>query len=676
MFVETAARSRTAGAVLAVSSCLRFLSALARLDGAAWAAIAAARQANGSRQSSALEELARISSSEGAAAIRLASIRAADENVPQNIIEAASLAAQAVLYRDSVSPATFTELYRPFKQAIPTRILDTASPAYFTKLTFRAGPVPTAPSLELAPGPVLLIVGPNNSGKSQCLREIEGWCVNGTEPPLVLSKLEFQFPVSIEEAIDLLEPLVTVPQQNQAGAPQYLMVAYHTPTGGPATRQVGVNQIRSALITPSGSDRLSLLTSHTLRLDGRTRFNLCNPTTGGDLLVQPPQNHLWSLFANQTALSDVDSMVHRAFSRHLVIDPSMLGQFRIRLSDQPQTAAETGWTPKAMEFYRQARPITEFGDGVQAFVGLVAAVMSLLQRVLLVDEPEAFLHPPLARMLGANLARTMRRRGGTLVVSTHSAEFVMGCIETSTEVSVVRLEYSGGIATARALPSTELAGMMRNPLVRSTQALQGLFHRSVVISESDGDRTFYAEINRRLTDAGRGLDDSLFINARGWTSIGQMVGPLRKLGIPAACVIDFDAIARPGAEWNTLFRAMNLSQRELDALRIERAAVEKVVRANPKSLELGLRSLRGHDRQIVLQLITDLADLGVFIVPNGALESWLRYLGVQGQKDAWVARMLDRLQADDVKPRAADVWSFMGGIASWTNNPSRLGMGS
>jgi hypothetical protein len=315
-FLEASVRARAAGTSLETAACLRFLGAISRLTPGSWAEIDQARKSLGVMSSKAKEELRRLSSAEGSMAAQLASVRAADEQASAELAEAAGLAAQAVLYRGELSPSAFAELYRPFKTTVPDREINATSPAYFTRLSFRAGSAPGSPALDLEPGPVVLIVGPNNSGKSQCLREIEQWCMGGSEPSKVLAAMEFRLPTSFEDAIDLLEPFATIPQQGQQGAPLFLMASHHTPTTGGATRQIGTNQIRAAVIAPASVDRVSLLGSHTLRLDGRTRFNLCNPTQGGDLLVQPPQNHLWSLFANGSALRDVDAMVSSAFDRH------------------------------------------------------------------------------------------------------------------------------------------------------------------------------------------------------------------------------------------------------------------------------------------------------------------------------------------------------------------------
>ncbi len=92
----------------------------------------------------------------------------------------------------------------------------------------------------------------------------------------------------------------------------------------------------------------------------------------------------------------------------------------------------------------------------------------------------------------------------------------MGCLETVQDTSVVRLTYEEGAATARALAAMEVGRMARDPLLRSTNVLSALFHRAAVVCESDTDRAFYNEMNRRLVTRDRGIRDALFLNAQNW----------------------------------------------------------------------------------------------------------------------------------------------------------------
>ena len=72
----------------------------------------------------------------------------------------------------------------------------------------------------------------------------------------------------------------------------------------------------------------------------------------------------------------------------------------------------------------------------------MAAILSADHRVMLIDEPEAFLHPVLARKLGVKLTELASERDANVLASTHSADFLMGCVESG-NVKVVRLTYSG-----------------------------------------------------------------------------------------------------------------------------------------------------------------------------------------------------------------------------------------
>ena len=111
-------------------------------------------------------------------------------------------------------------------------------------------------------------------------------------------------------------------------------------------------------------------------------------------------------------------------------------------------------------------------------------------QILLMDEPEAFLHPALAFNMGFEIARSLSKTSKRMIVSTHSAQFLMGCIQSGIEMNVVRLTYRGGVPTARLLPSVELKRLMRNPLLRSTGIVSALFYENAVVTEGDADRAF------------------------------------------------------------------------------------------------------------------------------------------------------------------------------------------
>src|SRR5207248_10030214 len=111
-------------------------------------------------------------------------------------------------------------------------------------------------------------------------------------------------------------------------------------------------------------------------------------------------------------------------------------------------------------------------------------------------------------------------------------------------VNIIRLTYRGGVATARVLRNDDLLKLMRNPLLRSTGVLNGLFYEFVVVTESDSDRAFYQEINERLLrfNPELGIPNCLFLNAQNKQTVRSIIRPLRELGIPAAGIVDIDVL--------------------------------------------------------------------------------------------------------------------------------------
>jgi ABC-type multidrug transport system ATPase subunit len=117
-------------------------------------------------------------------------------------------------------------------------------------------------------------------------------------------------------------------------------------------------------------------------------------------------------------------MTKEAFGTYLVIDPTGGGQLQIAMSsDLPETVdEERSLSEKAIRFFSNATPIAEMSDGVKAYSGILAAVLSTDLKLILIDEPDAFLHPPLARRLGSTLTTLASERDGNVLASTHDSK--------------------------------------------------------------------------------------------------------------------------------------------------------------------------------------------------------------------------------------------------------------
>lgn len=561
-------------------------------------------------------------------------------------------------------------------------------PLKLTSLRFKRGPGPNSPPLEITPGDLTIVVGPNNSGKSTALREIEGWAKAQSRetpgPMKVLSAARYQMPRDQAEALALVEPLDCSTSANNEGGT--VQLSWHQLVGrDPQSITFRKEELAGCIqAEQEGQIRHYILGPLTVRLDGRTRFSLVEPQERDNLLDTRPRSSLWSLYVDDAARKKVQEIIKDAFGYYLVVDNSS-PQFRIKFGKTSLAPdLQRSLSDEALSYFRQAAPIEEFGDGVQAFTGLVAGLASLPHRLILLDEPEAYLHPTLAKRLGSHLVKLARERKGNVIASTHSAEFLMGCLENSDSISLVRLTYNGSVATAASLPATEVKAMMRSPLLRSASTLRALFYSAVVVTEADSDRAFYSEINNRLQAIGKGFADALFLNAQNFQTIERIVKPLRAIGIPTIAVMDFDAIDRDN-EWRKIYESLYLAPAERDSLESLRAAAKAILAGITQGREYwklhGVNSTSDASKKSILQsLVTDLRKYGLFLVPCGQLESWLPGLGVSGgDKKTWITGMFEKMGSDPadrgyVTASTDDVWEFVNGMVDWASQATRRGM--
>lgn len=539
------------------------------------------------------------------------------------------------------------------------------------------------PATPVATTPVTVFVGPNNSGKSKVLAEIEQYCRNGQKDAsaVILHDLTFTG-LPEEKALQAIEHIRQAPNPGESVHVDHVFVGSRH-----GRQQVPFRDLTQFIQNPNSNLHAFcqwFFRHSTLILDGRSRINLVNQQGAGDL-QQAPQSSFQVLFRDDVKRHEVRRIVSEAFGSYFVIDPTSLGHLRIRLSQRPpiDDMQERGIHAEAVQFHANAQLIDQASDGVKAFTGIITEVMAGDPRALLIDEPEAFLHPSLASKLGYEVSRAALSSDKRVFVSTHSPTFVMGCIQSGAPVNIIRLTYRDGVATSRVLPSDEILELMRNPLLRSTGVLSGLFYEFVVVTESDADRAFYQEVNERLLrfKPEWGIPNCLFINAQNKQTVQTIIRPLRQLGIPAAGIVDIDVLKDGGSNWTSLLSSANVPAISHGSLATMRTAVKQAMDNTGRDMkrEGGVKILPQAEREAALNLLKQLGEYGICVVPGGELESWLPELGATGHGPSWLISVFEKMgedtEADNyLKPSANDVWEFIHGVKAWLVDSGRKGI--
>lgn len=556
------------------------------------------------------------------------------------------------------------------------------------KIKLKSGSSSGEPNLEIDLTPITVFVGPNNSGKSRVLVEIEHYCRQpvGRANQLILENLTFT-PLLKDEIEDELSKIEQHPMPNEGINADHIFIGKVSAQNNESIRyQIHKESLILEAQNPNGAKHnYSLfLNMYTLRLDGTNRLNLLKDQTAGDLL-KTPINHLAQLFSDNHLRKELSRIIFEAFGKYFVIDPTNIGTLRVRLSDTEPTSEreEKGWEIESVNFHKKGLSIGETSDGVRAFTGILTTLLAGDPKITLIDEPEAFLHPALSTKLGKEIGKFLGNSKKRLFVATHSSSFLMGCVQSGAPLNIVRLTYKNGVATSRILSKDKILELMRHPLLRSTGVLNGLFFESVIVTEADSDRAFYQEINERLLSENdpRGINNCLFINAQNKQTVWDIVKPLRELGIPTVGIVDIDVLKEGRQVFTKLLGNTFIPLLNQQFFSNQRKILYDALEATGQNWKIagGINLLKSEDKEACSNFFNHLDEYGCFVIRNGELESWLKILGAKGHGPSWLIDIFTKMgdnpnEVNYVKPTSGDVWDFIGSVKNWIENTNRKGI--
>lgn len=393
---------------------------------------------------------------------------------------------------------------------------------------------------------VTCIVGANNAGKSQLLRDLVEKARNGAQSSMVVLR-DAQFELLVddaEEAGEWLErhavpsehtsvpPSFTfLPSQNQVTKGDFFQYLTGSMQGG-----WGLGHLDEGFVRRIPAGALSSYASGALRTDS-----------------SPDSNKNWllrHLYSNGDLERELSALVENLFTTPIFLDrqnfPPRMRAGAIAVEAPPANAITAEYAKAAAS----VPALDDQGDGIRSFTGLALVVLALSPEVLLLDEPESFLHPGQARAVGRWLAEAARERNIQVLASTHDKDFLIGLLSAgkNDSLQVVRIDRHSDSSCLRATTSDQLNGYWGDPVLRFSNVLQGLFHERVIVCEGDVDCRFYAAAGEELAiEVGRRqvTDNTLFVPSSGKNGMPKLLGVLRDLGVDASVIADFDVLDSP-----------------------------------------------------------------------------------------------------------------------------------
>lgn len=547
-------------------------------------------------------------------------------------------------------------------------------------------------AVELGEDDVVLIVGPNNAGKSATLRAIRDKFQN----PAVQSPVLEQVATSRRGTLtELLEWLGLWAIRNTDAQPANPL--YHAVGASVYQSQIQYEWER----TDGQLSSISRWFCHMLTAD--ERLQLCNPPVNIALARDPPTHPFHYLQRDDKLELRISEKFRRAFGLDLVVHRNAGSQVPVHVGQRPQPEPdEDRVSITYVERVERLPTLHTQGDGMRSFAGVLLATSVGRENIMLIDEPEAFLHPPQARLLGRTLVQD-RGPERQLFIATHSTDVVRGVLDTeSSSVRVLRIRREGTRNVVRLLDNNRIRELWSDPLLRYSNILDGLFHERVVVCESDSDCRFYSAILdsiQALAGADASRPDLMFTHCGGKARLPVVIRALREVDVPVKAVADFDVLSDElplkhiaealGLKWEEVERDWRQVKGAVDAKRPDlstaevKDAIEKILSRNHGSSlsqkaksEISALLKRssawasaktlgkafvpsGDATKACDRLLARLRSAGLYVVEVGELEGFAR--SEPGHGPQWVNSVLARALATD--PELSDARAFVSALA-------------
>ncbi len=522
--------------------------------------------------------------------------------------------------------------------------------------------------IALSENQITVFVGPNNAGKSVTLKEIYNRIVFPSSENTITRSINI---VKVGASADVYS-YVSKNFKKSKNNPDYFEI----------TDGATVHPSHIHIHWENGTNMNSLSRLFVKILTTHDRLTVSAPPNQISFLYELPKHPIHHLYVDEEFEKVFSNYFKQAFGVDLTVNKGAGSTIPLHVGVAP--ALNEGQHPLSTEYLQRLYKLPtleEQGDGMRSFVGVLLSTFVGKQNMLIIDEPEAFLHPPQAYLLGKMLANELPS-DKQLFLSTHSEDFLKGLIDKHTDrVKIIRIQRDGSTNRISELNSNDMKSLWSDPLLKHSNILSGLFHSKVIICESDGDcRFFQAVIDAITNDSGKTRPDVLFIHCGGKHRIKVAINALVQIGVTVLAVTDFDVLNNKDtfkdiyeglngdwtdveADWKVVVNSINSKAVQTNA-NIIKAAIEAILldiptnefpskkadeirdvlkRTNPwsEAKNSGKSYVpRGGPSSSLTELLAKCRAKGLHILEVGEIEGFDRSISDHGPK--WVNQVLEK----------------------------------
>ncbi len=382
--------------------------------------------------------------------------------------------------------------------------------------------------IELSNDDIVVFVGANNVGKSRALKDIKNDILESSSKKVIVDEIEYQ-DTNFEE-INMMNYFKNNFELGPNGYDIAVDVNY----------TYNYNEHNFQNVKSGDKHFYKVLFSF---LSTESRLNMTAPISYSFIKDKLSFGIMRKLERDKKSITKLNDILFLCFGKKIDISEglwqgavSKLYKFGTKDEIDKSVSADTREARCLLEVLEN---LDDQGDGIRSAVAILASLITTTHSLYLIDEPETFLHPPQARILGRNIVDLSQNK--QCFISTHNIDLLRGMLEKDyARIKIIKINRTDNVNEFHVLDNDSIKVISNDKNLKYSNILNGLFYNTVVLCENESDCKFYSALLEKIdSDC---YQNTLFCAVGGKDQFKIIIPLLNKLKIKFLVIADLDLI--------------------------------------------------------------------------------------------------------------------------------------
>lgn len=382
--------------------------------------------------------------------------------------------------------------------------------------------------IELSNDDIVVFVGANNVGKSRALKDIKNDILESSSKKVIVDEIEYQD--TNFEKINMMNYFKNNFELGPNGYDIAVDVNY----------TYNYNEHNFQNVKSGDKHFYKVLFSF---LSTESRLNMTAPISYSFIKDKLSFGIMRKLERDKKSITKLNDILFSCFGKKIDISEglwqgaiSKLYKFGTKDEIDKSISADTREARCLLEALEN---LDDQGDGIRSAVAILASLITTTHSLYLIDEPETFLHPPQARILGRNIVDLSQNK--QCFISTHNIDLLRGMLEKDyARIKIIKINRTDNVNEFHVLDNDSIKVISDDKNLKYSNILNGLFYNTVVLCENESDCKFYSALLEKIdSDC---YQNTLFCAVGGKDQFKIIIPLLNKLKINFLVIADLDLI--------------------------------------------------------------------------------------------------------------------------------------